>query len=340
MPLVRVVIPTYNRSALVAEALESLLAQSFSDFEVVVADDGSTDDTQNVLRHFAARDRRVRSLALPHGGAASARNAAIAEPGQHRYVAFLDSDDLWVSDHLETAVGTLEREPTVGVFFGWYERLNLTGSSAELTIQGAPSVRKPRACATRSLGSKLYLLEASDSRLALLRSEFALHPSTVVVRCNAVKRAQWFDINLEIYEDAEFFLSLAADGCNFVYHDAIHYCKRHFGDNLTGSTDLSSPVVRRRYQSVANYHKFKRSICKGADELQFVSHELAHAFFIIGECSREQSDLRAARAAYGESLKYRPTYRALRGLCVSSLPSEVYSLLRLLKSAGKQRVPQ
>jgi glycosyltransferase involved in cell wall biosynthesis len=337
MPLVRVVIPTYNRAALVAEALESVLAQTFFDYEVVVADDGSSDETLAVLRQFSARDPRVRFLALSHGGAAKARNAAISLPGKYRYVAFLDADDLWVPDHLQRAVAALEdAPPSVGVFFAAYEKGDFTRVFAEVDV--TTQIRKPLARTTYRMGTNLYLLSAANCLQGLLRSEFAPHPSTVLVRSKAVKTLEWFDPSFEIYEDLDFFFRLAAAGYDFIYDYTVHYYKRHFGDNLTGSTDLSSPDLARRYESVNKYHKAKLPLCKRAKDQKFVNAEIAGSLFIIAECHREQLGLKYAREAYLRSLQYRFTYRALRGLILSCFPSSVYCALLNAKSVARRTV--
>jgi len=92
-----VVIPVFNRAHLVSKAIDSVLQQTFMDYEVIVCDDGSTDDTERVLDQYGVRIRRVRSNRLGPGGA---RNAAIAE-ARGRYVACLDSDDVWMPWALE-----------------------------------------------------------------------------------------------------------------------------------------------------------------------------------------------------------------------------------------------
>lgn len=104
-PEVAVVIPTHDRAGLLPRALDSALAQQGCDFEVLVADDGSADDTARVLRPYLD-DPRVRALALAHGGVSRARNAAVAE-ARAPLLAFLDSDDEWLPGKLEAQVRLL-----------------------------------------------------------------------------------------------------------------------------------------------------------------------------------------------------------------------------------------
>jgi GT2 family glycosyltransferase len=103
-PVVSVIIPTYNRWPLVREALESVLAQSYRCFEIVLVDDGSTDGTSEKLREI---DGPVRLIAQTNGGVSSARNRGVAV-AQGKYVAFLDSDDLWLPKKLATQVEFLD----------------------------------------------------------------------------------------------------------------------------------------------------------------------------------------------------------------------------------------
>ena len=97
MPKVSVIIPTYNRSLSVREAIESVLAQTYRDFELIVVDDGSADNTPSVLGSFGERIRGIRQA---NAGVSAARNAGI-RAAKGEWVAFLDSDDLWVPQKLE-----------------------------------------------------------------------------------------------------------------------------------------------------------------------------------------------------------------------------------------------
>src|SRR5512139_3834983 len=99
-PLVSVVIPTYNRAWCLRQAVDSVLAQEFGDFELIVVDDGSTDATADLLAAYADR---IRVLRQANHGVSAARNAGIAA-ARGGLFAFLDSDDIWLSRKLSTQV--------------------------------------------------------------------------------------------------------------------------------------------------------------------------------------------------------------------------------------------
>src|SRR5438132_11460312 len=111
---VSVVIPTYNRAHVVVEAIDSALAQTFPDLEVIVVDDGSSDDTASRVRGHP--DPRVRYLVRPHAGVSATRNAGIAA-ARGTLLSFLDSDDLWRPDKLAREVAFLEAHPDVAALF-------------------------------------------------------------------------------------------------------------------------------------------------------------------------------------------------------------------------------
>lgn len=129
-PKVSVIIPAYNAEKYLAETIRSVLDQSYSDFEVIVVDDGSSDGTLGVARGF---EPKVKALSKSNGGPASARNLAIRH-SQGEYLAFLDSDDLWVEDKLEEQVAVLDANPKVGLVYG--EALMFAGNAGEQKVEG------------------------------------------------------------------------------------------------------------------------------------------------------------------------------------------------------------
>jgi glycosyltransferase involved in cell wall biosynthesis len=115
-PGVSVILPTYNRAAFVAEAIASVQAQSFANWELIVVDDGSTDDTAAAVASFSA-DLRIRYLRQDRTGVAAARNCGLAETAAP-IVAYLDSDNLWYPDFLSRAVDCLATEPGIDMIYG------------------------------------------------------------------------------------------------------------------------------------------------------------------------------------------------------------------------------
>lgn len=109
-PLVSVVIPAYNYARFLPAAIESVLSQTYRPLELIVVDDGSTDDTPAVV---AAYGDRIRSIRKVNGGLSAARNTGI-QAGQGEYFAFLDADDLWMPDKLAQQVAVFEQHPEAG----------------------------------------------------------------------------------------------------------------------------------------------------------------------------------------------------------------------------------
>lgn len=124
MPKVSVVIPAFNALRYLPRTVDSALAQSFGDFEVLIVDDESTDGTADWVRTIA--DRRVRLLEQKNQGAAAARNAGIRQ-ARGEYIAFLDADDLWEPAKLERQVACLDARPEVGVVYTWVRVIDQDG---------------------------------------------------------------------------------------------------------------------------------------------------------------------------------------------------------------------
>lgn len=119
--LVSVIIPTYNYGRFLREAVDSVLAQGVSDLEVIIVDDGSTDDTPTVIAGLG--DPRVRAVRTPNGGISSARNTGLAL-AQGVWLTFLDADDRWVPSKLERQLAMVESEPDLDLVFANFARFD------------------------------------------------------------------------------------------------------------------------------------------------------------------------------------------------------------------------
>lgn len=113
---VSVIIPIYNVEKYIGATIQSVLDQTFQNFEIVVVDDGSLDRSADICKQFS--DRRIRVIRQPNCGVSTARNVGI-EAARGEYIAFLDGDDLWFPTKLEQQVAHLDRHPELGVSFTW-----------------------------------------------------------------------------------------------------------------------------------------------------------------------------------------------------------------------------
>jgi len=184
-PLVSVVIPAYNSSRTIAQTLESALTQGIAEIEVIVVDDGSSDDTAEIVRR--SEDHRLRLVQRPNGGVASARNAGI-ELARGEWVAFLDSDDIWLPHKLERQLELMSAQPGCQAS---------QGSAYFVDDQLRPL--KLRRC-----------IPVDDPLLTFLRFQNLPNAaSSWVVRRSLIEQIGPFNADLVILEDWEFSLRLA-----------------------------------------------------------------------------------------------------------------------------------
>ena len=187
--LVSVVIPAFNAAAFIAESIRSACRQTYADLDIVVVDDGSTDNTVQVLAALAAQDRRIRLIKTDHRGVSAARNRGIAE-ARGDVIATLDADDLWHPQKIERQYDLLRRSETdVGVVYCW---------AAGIDAQGR--VILPVWNASQAEGDVL-----SD----IVRSGILSNGSTPLMRRDAIERAGAYDETLQLCEDWQFYTALA-----------------------------------------------------------------------------------------------------------------------------------
>lgn len=125
--LVSVITPCYNGARYIAETMDSVLAQTYADWEMIVVDDGSEDSSAEIVHQYAERDGRIRLIRQENGGSASARNHGIRE-AEGQYIALLDADDLWKEEFLEEQISFMKEKGALCVFSS-YERID--GDSRE-----------------------------------------------------------------------------------------------------------------------------------------------------------------------------------------------------------------
>lgn len=191
-----IVIPLYNRAHVVADAVASALAQEHAPSNVVVVDDGSTDEGLAAIRHVCESDHRVVGLRRPNGGASAARNAGF-EHVRSPWVAFLDSDDAWLPGAAERLLSASRDADVVVGSFLRVDELGRRGR-AERGWDGAPE------CGWD--GSPI---------LDALETGGVVGPSWSIMRADLVRRIRGFDPSYRNCNDWDFFARMALAGARF-----------------------------------------------------------------------------------------------------------------------------
>ncbi len=184
-PLVSVVMPAFNVERFITRSVESVLGQTFPDFEIVVVDDGSTDKTVEMLLPFS--DHRLRIIKQAHSGSSAARNVGV-ELTTGPYIAFLDGDDLWAPEKLDRHVKFLEDHPEVDLTFSHSHVIDENGLST---------------------GRVSRLVHGYISFRRLLIENVVHNGSAVVMRRDAIERAGRFDVTLPSAVDHDLWLRVA-----------------------------------------------------------------------------------------------------------------------------------
>lgn len=186
-PLVSVIIPAYNAARTLEMTVQSVYGQSLQDFEIIIVDDGSKDNTLEVAQRIAASDSRIKVIAQPNSGAAAARNAGIkAAAGE--YVAFLDADDLWLPQKLERQIALLNSEKDAAAV-----------QTGAYYVNDDLEVLSVRPCVI----PKDVVLET------LLFRSFPALMSTLLVKRSAFDKIGLLDTKLVILEDWELAIRLS-----------------------------------------------------------------------------------------------------------------------------------
>jgi glycosyltransferase involved in cell wall biosynthesis len=215
MPTVSAIIPTYNRAALLVEAVESALTQRRPPDEILVIDDGSRDDTAT---RMAAYGDRVRYVRQANAGPSAARNHGF-RLARGEYLALLDSDDLWTPDRLERQLEVLQRHPETDVVFGREVLFSDGQPDLDWNLHD-PEVR-------RVLGQTAGPLSPV---LPLLIRENVVPTSTALFRRALLDRAGGIDESLRQAEDWDLWLRFALAGARFA-HVPRPLCRRRMHDS-------------------------------------------------------------------------------------------------------------
>jgi hypothetical protein len=203
-PLVTVVIPVYNGARFLPEAVEAVLAQAWPSLEIIVVDDGSTDDIEEVVAQLPTS---VRFFRQENAGPAAARNRGIRDASGD-YIAFIDVDDLWPEGKLKTAIEMLERSPSLDALTGYAQLMQFDAQAKRYEYSGNP------------------------------KESFPHYIGAAVYRRRAFERVGLFDPNLKFGEDADWFTRAKEAALQIERLEQVTLIVRRHAANMTRGKSL------------------------------------------------------------------------------------------------------
>ncbi|MBI5065425.1 glycosyltransferase [Candidatus Woesearchaeota archaeon] len=300
-PKVSIIIPTYNRARLLETTLNSVFSQTYENYEVLVIDDGSTDDTEKVLKKF----KKIRYFKKKNGGVSSARNLGIKN-SKGNLIAFLDSDDLWHEKKLEKTVKKFKNSNIALVYTNY-----LLFAKDD--------------CAKKEIKVPFYGKKTYEK---LLLGNF-IPNSSVVIRKKVLKKTGLFyeGFNCKAsYEDWDLWLRITKMRCTGMVTEPLLFYRRHNSNTLTGSSfrELKKDlflVLKRAFERDKSINWFLKR------------RAIAGIFRLLGSKYFYGSDLKSAKINYLKSFIFNPfDFETVIFLIKSLLPIELTKLLRKIKN--------
>ena len=272
-PLVSVITPAYNASATIGDTIESVLSQTFSDFEMIIIDDGSSDDTANVVHRF--KDNRIIYIYQTSKERSEARNNGIKN-AKGKYIAFLDADDTWFPEKLEKQIKLFEVSPGLGLV---YSDLYLVEDNTLRIIVQYSKIRK--------------LFRGHVPSRIMLEENFIQSP-TPIVRREVFDNVGYFDPDLNPCEDIDMWIRIIARYAVDFVDQPLAYYRIH--PNQTSWKNKPDILFE-------STHKLIDKI-----EATFLSEELLHPNDIIKSRSRIYYDYALAMMSRGEFSRSKKNY--------------------------------
>lgn len=277
-PKVSVIIPTYNNAKFIGEAIDSVLNQTYQDFEIIVVDDGSTDNTEEVLSKYK---NRIRYIYQKNKGPAAAKNKGILA-SQSKYIATLDSDDIWLPQKLQLQVDLLDSNKQLGLVYTDTYQVNIDDKS----IDKETYFNRYKPCSGRVLDKLLF---------------HNFIPSlTVMMRRSCLEKAGLFDESLYTGEDWDLWLRIAEEF-------PIDYINIPLGKRRIHKTNVTRKseermilndikILKKRIEGKSNFPDHLRKV---------LNRKFAHLYHLLGKEYLISGAMQKSREQFKITFSYR-----------------------------------
>lgn len=253
-PLVSIIIPTYNRANLIGETIFSVVNQTYKNWELIIVDDGSEDNTKNIIETFS--DPRIITLTIPHSGIfGKVRNEGL-KISKGEFIAFLDSDDLWIPHKIETQLQLLLDNPEAAFVF----------SNVELF--GSEAGKSPPDYVDLYVGDVLLSI--------LEESQFVFYPSALLFHRNVLTKSGWMNEMLKYGTDTKYFLGMCQHFKGIFTNKRLVKIRKHgnsTSQNYTAEVFYDSieivrsiyregSITKEKLNSILSYYYYKLGLAQ------------------------------------------------------------------------------
>lgn len=327
MNAISVIIPTYNRSKFISEAMESVTNQSCSDWELIVVDDFSTDNTEEIVANFILRHDSTRIKYIKNErkkGVSGARNTGI-KYSRGKYIAFLDSDDFWDRDNLKLKAEILNSNQSIDallsdcIFFGEVEKDYTIAPYLKELLQDEFWVRQ-----------NMSLFIAQDSIIPfMLKNGFLFRIQSLLLKKELLDKVGLFNENMVYYEDADFILKCFYYGKVGYLDKKLCHIRRHslncakvYAEHVKMDSDI---MLRKEHYNYAikHYPEFAKTVLR---------KDLRNAYICRATEWFKEDHIEEAKKCIWESIKINFCVKAFVRLCgihiLFLLPKNVRTFLK------------
>ena len=241
-PLVSVVIPTYNRAYSVGKAVHSVIRQTYENLEIIIVDDGSTDNTREIIENI--KDSRIVYIYQKNQRQSAARNNGV-RVAKGDLIAFLDSDDIWLPEKLEKQVKAFQSDPHIGLVTCWSKSVNVND----------PDNYAINAC---------YARNREEFILDLLLEKVIISTSQAVIKRECFEKLGGFDPNFLLEEDYDMFLRVASEDDVFCINEVLAIYYKKSGQSLCDKTAVEEIKADKEllFRKAFNNPKLPESIMR------------------------------------------------------------------------------
>lgn len=301
MPKISVILPAYNGERFIAAAIDSVLAQTYGDYEIIVVNDGSKDRTAEILSRY---DKKIKVISQENGGIAKARNVAI-ENSEGEYLAFLDQDDIWLPGKLELQTALMEKDRKIGMA---YTDVYIIGdNNAELS---SFKLRKPR---RGMIAEDLFL------------NNF-IATSSVMTRRECFDRVGLFDQELSPCLDYDRWLNIAAlYKIDYVDAPLVKF-RDHVSTFRKNEILTAGKIVATLQRFVDTHPDIRRALGSKADR------KISYYYINLGNKHLANGDFKKAFSGFRAALKMGVPFKTFFYIIFSASSELTRNLLRSIKA--------